>query len=130
MYESIAIGRQRYITPPRPHLHTVTVYFARRHGVACQWLHAPSTNPFPIGSHFTNFILRNPHITNALHLDDEEADDNLEPISEENIISGGRRTRGKNINWEEVRSKTSDEMEDDEDDDEDYHGGDDDQMRD
>lgn len=122
----MAIGRQRYITPPLPHLYTVTVLFARRHAVACQWLHAPSTNAFPIASHPTNL----PHVANTLRLDDEEADDNLEPISEENIISGGRRTRGKNINWEEVRSKTSDEMEEDEDDDEDYQGGDDDQMRD
>lgn len=64
------------------------------------------------------------------HADEEEADDSLEPISESNIISSGRRTRGKNINWEEVRNKT-DDMDDDEDDDEDYQGGaDDDQMRD
>lgn len=106
------------------------LFFTWRHTVVCQWPHAPSTNHFPIASPLTNFILRNPHITNTLHLDDEDADDNLEPISEENIISGGRRTRGKNINWEEVRSKASDEMEEDEDDDEDYHGGDDDQMHD
>ncbi|KAJ5476983.1 Histone H2A.Z-specific chaperone chz1 [Penicillium diatomitis] len=60
----------------------------------------------------------------------EEANDDLEPISETNIINGGRRTRGKKIDWEEVR-KTSDDMDDEEDDDEDYQGGaDEDQMRD
>ncbi|KAF3394440.1 hypothetical protein F1880_005548 [Penicillium rolfsii] len=64
--------------------------------------------------------------------DEMEADDNLEPISEANIIPSGRRTRGKTIDWEQVRNKNSDEMEEDEDDDEDYQGGanDDDQMRD
>ncbi|KAJ5693292.1 hypothetical protein N7462_002715 [Penicillium macrosclerotiorum] len=63
--------------------------------------------------------------------DDDEDGDNLEPISEDNIISGGRRTRGKNINWEDVRIQNQDEMEDDEDDDEDYQAAEDDnQMRD
>ncbi|KAJ6127443.1 Histone H2A.Z-specific chaperone chz1 [Penicillium sp. IBT 18751x] len=63
---------------------------------------------------------------------DEDDDDtgDLEPISQENIISGGRRTRGKQINWDKVNA---DAMDDEEDDDEDYKGaGDDndDQMRD
>lgn len=67
-------------------------------------------------------------------VDDEDEEDhgNLEPISQDNIIQGGRRTRGKNINWDEVHSKNADAMEEEEDDDEDYQaaGDDDDQMRD
>jgi hypothetical protein len=62
--------------------------------------------------------------------EDEDEGGNLEPISQENIISGGRRTRGKQINWDKVNA---DAMDDEEDDDEDYKGaGDDndDQMRD
>jgi hypothetical protein len=65
--------------------------------------------------------------------EDDNGDGNLEPISQDNIISGGRRTRGKQINWENVHSQNADAMEDEEDDDEDYQGaGDDndDQMRD
>lgn len=74
------------------------------------------------------------HANLCYALDDEDEEDhgNLEPISQENIIQGGRRTRGKNINWEDVHSKNADAMEDDEDDDEDYQnaGDDDEQMRD
>lgn len=54
--------------------------------------------------------------------DDDDAGD-LEPISQENIISGGRRTRGKQINWDKVNA---DAMDDEEDDDEDYKGAGDD----
>ncbi|KAJ5984366.1 hypothetical protein N7481_006465 [Penicillium waksmanii] len=64
--------------------------------------------------------------------DEDEDDNNLEPISSENIISGGRRTRGKVIDYAAEAEKNKDEMEDSEDD-EDYQGGandDDDQMRD
>lgn len=54
--------------------------------------------------------------------DDDEDHDNLEPVSTENIISGGRRTRGKNIDFAEAAEKSKDagdEMEDD-DEDEDF----------
>ncbi|KAJ5833124.1 hypothetical protein N7474_001435 [Penicillium riverlandense] len=73
--------------------------------------------------------------------DDEEDDaDNLEPISASNIITGGRRTRGKAIDFAEAAEKSKnegDEMDDDDDDD-DYEAADnnnqdhddDDQMRD
>lgn len=70
---------------------------------------------------------------------DEDEDDNddagLEPISQDNIIAGGRRTRGKVINYADVAEKSQgagEEMEDDEED-EDFHAADednDDQMRD
>lgn len=66
------------------------------------------------------------------HTDEDEDDNNLEPISSENIIQGGRRTRGKVIDYAAEAEKNKDEMEDSEDD-EDYHGAnddEDDQMRD
>lgn len=59
---------------------------------------------------------------------DEDEDDggNLEPISSENIISGGRRTRGKTIDFQEAAEKLkADEMSDDDDDDEDFVANDD-----
>ncbi|KAJ5220906.1 uncharacterized protein N7469_009793 [Penicillium citrinum] len=65
-------------------------------------------------------------------VDEEEDDNNLEPISQDNIISGGRRTRGKIIDYAAEAEKNKDEMEDSEDD-EDYQGAnddEDDQMRD
>lgn len=104
----------------------------RRCAVTTQWVNAPWLDrvAIPHRSHHTH---TSPiHTVLTYPTDDEEVDDNLEPISESNIISGGRRTRGKTIDWEEVRNKNSDDMEEDEDDDEDYQGGagDDDQMRD
>ncbi|KAL4868222.1 histone chaperone domain CHZ-domain-containing protein [Aspergillus spectabilis] len=49
--------------------------------------------------------------------DDDDEGDNLEPISADNIITGGR-TRGKNIDFQEAAERIKeDEMEDDEDDD-------------
>lgn len=65
--------------------------------------------------------------------DDDEDHDNLEPISADNIIQGGRRTRGKQIDFAEAAEKSreagDDEMEDDEDD-EDFSADEDDEMRD
>ncbi|KAK2733205.1 Histone H2A.Z-specific chaperone [Myotisia sp. PD_48] len=54
--------------------------------------------------------------------DEEEANEDLEPISTENIISGGRRTRGKAINYAEVaaEAQASGESLDDDDDDDEY----------
>lgn len=75
---------------------------------------------------------------NTPSLEDEEGQNGLEPISSENIISGGRRTRGKNIDFQEAAEKTKDDEMDDDDDDEDFapqdndnnENNDDDQMRD
>ncbi|KUL85799.1 hypothetical protein ZTR_07376 [Talaromyces verruculosus] len=62
--------------------------------------------------------------------DDEEEGDNLEPISADNIIEGGRRTRGKRIDFAEAAEKAKaegdDPMDDEDDDDEDFHGEDND----
>ncbi|CBF80912.1 hypothetical protein AN5128.2 [Aspergillus nidulans FGSC A4] len=53
--------------------------------------------------------------------EDDDGDSNLEPVSTENIISGGRRTRGKTIDYQEAANKIdADEMDDEEDDDEDF----------
>ncbi|KLJ09682.1 hypothetical protein EMPG_14895 [Blastomyces silverae] len=58
---------------------------------------------------------------------EDTAQDNLEPISAENIISGGRRTRGKQIDFAEAAKKAQeagdpiDEEEDDEDEDFEFH---------
>ena len=54
-------------------------------------------------------------------------DNNLEPIDQSNIIQGGRRTRGKVINYAEMAAKdNSGDMDDEEDDDEDFQAADDD----
>ncbi|OQE16441.1 hypothetical protein PENSTE_c024G09303 [Penicillium steckii] len=73
-----------------------------------------------------------PEMVGTAITDEEEDDNNLEPISQENIISGGRRTRGKIIDYAAEAEKNKDEMEDSEED-EDYQGAnddEDDQMRD
>ena len=44
----------------------------------------------------------------------------MEEISTENIISGGRRTRGKQIDYAKAAAEANDLPEDDEDDDEDF----------
>ncbi|KAF7595154.1 Histone H2A.Z-specific chaperone [Aspergillus hancockii] len=62
--------------------------------------------------------------------DDEDDGDNLEPISADNIISGGRRTRGKTIDFQEAAEKLKDEGDDDEDDEDFAPEGNDDNMRD
>jgi hypothetical protein len=69
---------------------------------------------------------------NTVTTEDEDEDNNLEPVSQQNIIQGGRRTRGKIINYADVAEQNKDEMEDSDEDD-DYQGAndnDDDQMRD
>lgn len=48
--------------------------------------------------------------------EDDAGDDNLEPISAENIIEGGRRTRGKTIDYA-AAEKGGPEPDDDDDDD-------------
>ncbi|KAJ5775983.1 uncharacterized protein N7511_000994 [Penicillium nucicola] len=71
---------------------------------------------------------------NEMADNDEEDDgqDNLEPIDTSNIIQGGRRTRGKAVDYAEA-AQGLDDMDDDEDDEE-YESrddnNDDDQMRD
>ncbi|OJJ44173.1 hypothetical protein ASPZODRAFT_135661, partial [Penicilliopsis zonata CBS 506.65] len=65
--------------------------------------------------------------------DEDDDNDNLEPISTQNIIEGGRRTRGKRIDFAEAAQKAQAEGEmDEDDDDEDFDGGEeeDHQMRD
>lgn len=64
---------------------------------------------------------------------EEEDDDNMEEIDTENILSGGRRTRGKDIDFAKAAADIPNEEEDyDEDEDEDFHeeGDDDDEMKD
>ena len=59
--------------------------------------------------------------------EDDDEHDNLEPISTDNIITSGRRTRGKTIDFAEAAEKAKsegDEMDDD-DDDEDFAAPDD-----
>ena len=53
----------------------------------------------------------------------------MEEISTDNIISDGRRTRGKTIDFAEAAAKAGDELDDDEDDDEDFVAKDDDAMQ-
>lgn len=56
--------------------------------------------------------------------DDDAGNDNLEPISTDNIIQG-RRTRNRDINYAEEAEKSGVPMDDD-DDDEDFKAPDDD----
>ncbi|OTB04301.1 hypothetical protein M426DRAFT_320890 [Hypoxylon sp. CI-4A] len=50
---------------------------------------------------------------------DEDADDNLDEIDPSNIVAGGRRTRGRVIDWAKAAQDNPAE-DDDEDDEEDY----------
>jgi hypothetical protein len=52
---------------------------------------------------------------------EEEAEDNLDEIDLNNIVEGGRRTRGKVINWAEAAKNVP--AEDDEEDDDDFEAG-------
>ncbi|KIV99052.1 uncharacterized protein PV09_09224 [Verruconis gallopava] len=53
--------------------------------------------------------------------DDEEEDDEMEAIDMDNIVSGGRRTRGKIIDFAKAAEENKDELDDDdEEDDEDF----------
>ena len=56
-------------------------------------------------------------------LAEEDDEDNMEEIDTSNIV--GRRTRGKDINWQKAAEENKDDIEDDEDDDDDFEGEDD-----
>lgn len=64
--------------------------------------------------------------------EEEEEGDNLEPISMDNIIDGGRRTRGKRIDFAEAAEKAKaageDELDEDDEDDEDFEVASEDEM--
>lgn len=56
---------------------------------------------------------------------DEEEEDDLKEIESDNIIAGGRRTRGKVIDFAKAAEESKGEIEeDDEDDDEDFEAPD------
>ncbi|KZF20620.1 hypothetical protein L228DRAFT_249395 [Xylona heveae TC161] len=57
--------------------------------------------------------------------EEEEDDDDMKEIDMDNIIEGGRRTRGKNIDFAKAAQAAGPELEEDEDDDEDFLGDDD-----
>jgi hypothetical protein len=59
----------------------------------------------------------NPFCTDEPEQDD---DDNLEEIDLDNIVDGGRRTRGKQIDFAKAAAEAKDLEEDEEDDDDDY----------
>jgi len=59
------------------------------------------------------------HLLTQTTDDDEGDDDNMDEIEEENIISDGRRTRGKAIDFAKAAEGLDDD-EDDEDDDGDF----------
>ena len=65
---------------------------------------------------------------------EEEDEDNMEEIDTSNIITGGRRTRGKQIDYEEAERKAKEAGdnldEEDEDDDEDFEEEEDEDMKD
>lgn len=67
-------------------------------------------------------------MTNTVHIGagEEEAEDNLDEIDLNNIVEGGRRTRGKVINWAEAAKNVPADDDEDDDDEEFEAGGDDD----
>lgn len=60
--------------------------------------------------------------------DDDAGDDNLEPISTDNIIQG-RRTRNRDINYAEEAAKSGEAMDDDEEDEDFKAPGEDTEMK-
>ena len=52
----------------------------------------------------------------------------MEEISAENIIGGGRRTRGKQIDYAKAAEDAGDDLDEDEDEDEDFEEKDEDKM--
>lgn len=61
-------------------------------------------------------------VANAHHsLVDEPDDDNMEEIDTDNILSDGRRTRGRQIDFAKAAEELPEE-EDDDDDDDDFEG--------
>jgi hypothetical protein len=50
----------------------------------------------------------------------------MEEITTDNIISDGRRTRGRNIDFQKAEQDAGEELDDDEDDDGDFEGAEDD----
>ncbi|KAK4694372.1 hypothetical protein P7C71_g3206, partial [Lecanoromycetidae sp. Uapishka_2] len=60
---------------------------------------------------------------------EEEDEDNMEEIDTDNIISDGRRTRGKSIDFAKAAENAGDELDDDDDDeDDDFEEKDEDAM--
>ena len=57
---------------------------------------------------------------------DEPDEDNMEEIDTNNIIEGGRRTRGQ-VDYAKANEELGPEEEDDEDEDDDFEAGDDDE---
>ena len=70
----------------------------------------------------------NKYLTNTRAITAEEEDhDNMEEIDTDNIISDGRRTRGKSIDFAKAAEDAGDELDDDDDEeDDDFEGEDDD----
>jgi hypothetical protein len=66
-----------------------------------------------------------PGLTHAV---EEADDDNMEEIDTDNIISDGRRTRGRKIDYAKAAEEMSEDEE--EEDDEDFEAADDDKMED
>jgi len=50
----------------------------------------------------------------------EDSEDELNEIDMDNIVEGGRRTRGKTIDFAKAAEEAGDDLEDDEDDDDDF----------
>ena len=64
-----------------------------------------------------------PHIKHSTDpsatIAEEEDEDNMEEIDTDNIISDGRRTRGKTIDFAKAAENAGEDLDDDEDDDDD-----------
>lgn len=66
--------------------------------------------------------------TDTIAAEDEDEDDTTD-ITTDNIISDGRRTRGKTIDFAKAAEEAGDDLDDDEDDDEDFEEKDEDAMQ-
>jgi hypothetical protein len=60
--------------------------------------------------------------------EDDDDDDDVEEIDPSNIITDGRRTRGKTIDFATAAKENPEELDDDEEDDDDYETKDEDAM--
>jgi len=58
----------------------------------------------------------------------EDEDDGMEEIDTDNIISDGRRTRGKVVDFAKAAAETPEDEDEDEEDDEDFEAPEDDSM--
>lgn len=74
-------------------------------------------------------VQRITHKSLTPHAAEDEDEDDTTEIDTDNILSDGRRTRGKAIDFAKAAEEAGDDLDDDEDDDEDFEERDEDAMQ-